>query len=64
MTGVLQKLYSTFQESFWQWLGASVVMGDEQLNRLAGPDAVQYLRYREYGNRDISIAIGLRILFS
>jgi len=36
------------KESFWQWLGASVVMGDEQLNRLAGPDAVQYLRFQKY----------------
>ena len=44
---------NSFQESFWQWLGATVVMGDEQLMRLAGPDAVQYLRF--YKNQEMKM---------
>jgi len=52
MTSRLQRQQSSMllleKESFWQWLGATVVMGDEQLMRLAGPDAVQYLRFQKY----------------
>ena len=53
---------NSFQESFWQWLGATVVMGDEQLMRLAGPDAVQYLRFSKNQEMKMKKHIPLLIL--
>jgi hypothetical protein len=31
------------RKSFWSWLGAALVMGEERFKELAGRDAVQYL---------------------
>jgi len=36
------------QETFWQWLGKAIILSDKQIDQLAGPDAVQYLRFQKH----------------
>jgi len=35
-------------DSFWAWLAQSVTFSDSTMLKLAGPDAVQYLRFQKY----------------
>jgi hypothetical protein len=36
------------RKSFWSWLGAALVMGEERFEELAGRDAVQYLHFQRH----------------